>query len=418
MIKAGALLYAMFLVVVIAIITSSFILVDYFNNAYITRAIKEETAYRNLHSGMNYGQVNYQHLPINTKHKLDLFDDGSEVILYKQSWGAFYRLTASTDGNKGEISKSALLGSDYRHEEQVAIYLLDQNKPLSLTGKTDIKGICYLPKKGVERAYIEGKSFSGATLINGTKKTSANKLPEINTELIRENEQWLHQAPSLADSIMDYELFLETDTVRNGFGNRTLTLYSPHTIVVENKTIRGNIILKSERNIIIRNTARMEDVLCYARGIQVEEDCVLNGQFFATDSIVTENNCRFVYPSVIALLNSGKNDQKKITLGEKNVLKGSVFLNCNQYDHKNRAALSIGEGSEIMGQVYSSDQLELRGNVSGGLTCRSFLLRTPSSVYENHLMDVTIDRSALPDDFVGVALTETTTNYRIIKWLD
>ena len=50
--------------------------------------------------------------------------------------------------------------------------------------------------------------------------------------------------------------------------------------------------------------------------------------------------------------------------------------------------------------------------------CKSFILRTPSSVYENHLMDVAIDRIALSEYFVGVALTEEINHHQIIKWLN
>ena len=85
------------------------------------------------------------------------------------------------------------------------MYLADQNKPLSLTGRTQITGNCYLPKAGVKRAYIEGKSFVGNKLINGTKYNSNKTLPPINKELINENLKNFFPKESINDSLMDYE---------------------------------------------------------------------------------------------------------------------------------------------------------------------------------------------------------------------
>ena len=87
-------------------------------------------------------------------------------------------------------------------------------------------------------------------------------------------------------------------------------------------------------------------------------------------------------------------------------------------NRKNQAIVSIGKETEITGQVYSSELLELKGGIIGGAFCKKLILKTPSSVYENHLMDAVINREELSENFVGVPLTETIKNQRIIKWLN
>ena len=410
MIKAGALLYAMFLVIVISIISSSFILINYYSNAYILKAYKQEQLFKDVSSGINYGLALHQEIPLNTKSVINLFDDEQhQVTLNKKAWGAFYRLTAEATWRNKSISKTALIGTDFSTNEKTAIYLADQNKPLSLTGKTNIIGNCYLPEQGVKRAYIEGKSFAGNQLINGQKQNSSKTLPPINESLIQTNFNNFSNFVSEDDSLVDYELVMEHDSILNSFQNKTLVLFSPYSIII-----------KSDRNIVIESSAKIINIICYAKGIIIEKQTELSAQFFAQDSIIVEENCYLKYPSVLALLSKGTSEtSKKIMIGKEVSIKGSVFLFNENFDRKNQAIISIDENSEIMGQVYSSELLELKGaSVKGGVFCKNFLLRTPSSAYENHLMDVTIDRLALSVYFVGVALTEEINHHQIIKWLN
>jgi len=421
MIKAGALLYAMFLVIVISIISSSFILINYYNNSYAIGAIKQEQLFKDVSSGINYGLVLHQDIELNNQQVLNLFDDDQHpVILNKKAWGAFYRLTAEAKWRNKSVSKTALIGANFNNNEKTALYLSDQNKPLSLTGQTNIVGNCYIPAAGVKRAYIEGKSFSGKKLINGQKQNSSKTLPPINERLIQANYTHFSTLVSAQDSIVEYDLVMEQDSILNSFKNKTLVLYSPHSINLSNKVVEGNIIVKSDRNIVIESSAKINNIICYAKGIIIETQSQISAQFFVQDSMIIEDNCQLNYPSVVALLGKGNaTHSKKITIGKDVVVKGSVFLFNENYNRNNQSIISIDENSEIMGQVYSSELLELKGaSITGGAFCKNFLLKTPSSTYQNHLMDVTIDRLALSEHFVGVALTEEINHHQIIKWLN
>ena len=81
MIKAGALLYAMFLIIVVAIMSSSFVLVNYVNDAFALRVIKKKQLYDDVHSGINYGLTFYNNLQLNEEVETDLFDDGKHKVL-------------------------------------------------------------------------------------------------------------------------------------------------------------------------------------------------------------------------------------------------------------------------------------------------------------------------------------------------
>ncbi len=420
MIKAGALLYAMFLVIVISIITSSFILINYYNETYVLQAVQQEQLFKDVHSGINYGLAFHQQIPLNQPITISLFDDEQhEVTLKKKTWGAFYSLTVEANWRNKSANKTALVGANINGGEKTAIYLTDQNKPLAITGKTNIVGNCYLPVLGVKRAYIERKNYAGKTFVKGITKTSSKTLPPINKKLIAENFSHFSIGNHPTDSVIDYEVVMENDSIINSFQHKTLVLFSPYSIVLANKVIEGNIIIKSDRNIVIESSAILNDIICYAKGIVMEEKAKITGQFFVQDSIIVGDDCELNYPSVLALLGKGSSaTPRKIMVGKNVVLKGSIFLYNENYDKKNQASIAINEDCKIMGEIYSSEQLEIRGEVKGGVFCKMFTLKTPSSVYLNHLMDVTIDRTALSEHFVGVALTEEINHHQLIKWLN
>jgi len=66
--------------------------------------------------------------------------------------------------------------------------------------------------------------------------------------------------------------------------------------------------------------------------------------------------------------------------------------------------------------VYSNGFLELKGEVFGSVVCQSFILRTASSVYENHLLNTTIDITKLPKNYVGVNWLKKENHFDIIKF--
>jgi cytoskeletal protein CcmA (bactofilin family) len=419
MIKAGALLYALFLVLVISIISASFILINYYNSALVLQTLKKEALYRTVNSGIHYGLSFHQEIPINSTIDVDLFNDEKAIVsLGKKNWGAFYLLSSSATWRNKTVTKTVLIGANINEGENIALYLADQNKSLSLTGKTEITGSCYLPKLGVKRAYIEGKSFVGNKLINGTTFNSNKSLPPINAELISENQKNFMPNGSPTDSLMDYELFIEQDTILNSFSNKTLVLYSPISIAISNKVIEGNIIIKSDQEITVNKSAIISNVILYAKRITLKANVEGNMQLFAQHSILIAENCQLNYPSVVALIGKGNASfSREIICSENVAIKGAVFLYNENFDRKNQAIVSIGKGAKITGQVYSSALLELKGEILGGVFCKKLILKTPSSVYENHLMDAVINSVGLSEFFVGVPLTETIKNQRIIKWL-
>ncbi|MEZ5199162.1 MAG: hypothetical protein R2764_23105 [Bacteroidales bacterium] len=72
---------------------------------------------------------------------------------------------------------------------------------------------------------------------------------------------------------------------------------------------------------------------------------------------------------------------------------------------------------ELSGQIYWDGIFDFKGKVYGSVACKKFLLKTPSSIYENHLMDVRIDLESLSKHYTGIELTGTERVKKVIQWL-
>jgi hypothetical protein len=61
----------------------------------------------------------------------------------------------------------------------------------------------------------------------------------------------------------------------------------------------------------------------------------------------------------------------------------------------------MDEGVKVTGLVYTPGYMDFKGDVTGSLYCGGFILRTPSAVYENHLLNAVVNAVELPGYYVG-----------------
>ncbi len=78
--------------------------------------------------------------------------------------------------------------------------------------------------------------------------------------------------------------------------------------------------------------------------------------------------------------------------------------------------LRLEKETELYSQIYSNGYVELKGSVFGSVVCAKFSLRSNSSLYDNHLLNATIDISKLPKDFVGFRLLKEESKFDILKY--
>jgi hypothetical protein len=420
MIKASSLFYAIVISIIIAIVSSSLILFAYLNRIEFDNLQTQQRLNLNADSGLNLLMSRQSLIKLDQPVTIDLFTSGTDsVFLNRRSWGAFEVLISTAIFHDQKIERIAQVGSSSDNTNPYSIYLADEGKPLALCGNTKIKGTAFLPKSGVERAYIEGQNFTGRTLIEGSIKNSKNQLPEFNPELIEHIQHLLKERKiSDRDSLLQIQRSFSGDSIHNSFKNNPLVLsaYGPITIV--NGTYSGNVVIISDTLITVTATAILKDIILAAPKIIFEEHFTGNLQTFASDSIIVEKNVSFHYPSVLGIVASKPDKNCAIVLNDNDSLTGNLFAYQVTNDSYKRTGINIGSKSVITGQVYSSGYVEMKGTLFGSLMCSKFMLVTPSSVYENHLLNAVIDQPALPKYFTGMNREQGALTKKIVKWLN
>ena len=401
MIRAGSLIYAIVIALIMAILTSSLILLSFNIHKEIEFEIISERQITNVKSALNFYLTTPDLQFENNRISIDLFENHEDSVdIEKGFWGLYELIHCKAHkGNKKAIA-NYLLG-EKRPDSLVALYLSDQNKPLALCGNTLIKGETFLPAQGVKRAYIENQNFTMTKLVDGAVQKSTPDLPTF-SKMIMSQCSAIFERDKSDDSVL---ILSESDFKQNfvnSFSNPTVVLKCIGDLVLENTQVSGNIVLRCLGQLTVKPSAHIDGVLIIAKSIVIEPNCKLTFQGFVSDSIIVGQETHLNYPSGLYIINrQGMNSVSKISLGKNCQIKGNI-INFNSQPLINKlSSLSIEEGVNIIGLVYSNGYTSLRGNISGSLFCQGFLLRTHSALYENHLLNVQINADALPSFFVG-----------------
>lgn len=420
MIKASSLFYAIVISIIIAIVSSSFILFAYLNRIAFDNLQMQQQLNLNADSGLNLLMSRQSLVELDQSKIIDLYATGTDsVFLSRHLWGAFEIAVSKAIFHNRQIIRVAQVGTPMDSTNLYSIYLADEGRPLGLCGDTRIKGTAYLPKSGVELSYIEGQNYTGKKLVDGLIKTSKSELPKFNPELIEHVQHLLKEKRiTPTDSLIKTERSFSGDSIYNSFKNNPLVFSNYGPIKIQNGTYSGNVAIFSDTVITVAANAILIDIILAAPKIIFEEGFKGNLQSFASDSIIVQKNVSFHYPSVLGLVTEKAEKNCAIVLNENDSLIGNLLAYQPTIDSYKRIRILIGKKSFITGQVYSSGYIELKGTVFGSLMCSKFSLVTPSSVYENHLLNAVVNQPALPAYFTGILLMHEPTSKRIVKWLN
>ena len=414
-----SLFFALFIFVLIIILSSTLVLSAYYNNHFFNRIIFIDRLNTHAASAINILLVNPETVGYSEAKFLSLYGEyGDSVKLEKEQWGVFDLLTVTAFHKELQIKRSVMVG-DYKYDTgNIALFIPDQGKPISVTGNVNIKGNCLLPESGFKQANIEGKTFTGSR-ITGEIEKSDHSLPDLNENIARlEVRYFLEKYINNSNKVIFFESFRQ-DTLVTSFLDSTVVLYSSQTIRLDHLFLRGKIVVLSEQQIQIANYADLNDIICVAPFISVDRGFTGKLQLFASDSVHVGENCRLKYPSVLGIStsNQGVDQPATITIGGETVLNGLAFLYQKTAGANKQPILKLEKESIVKGQVYSNGYTEIKGNIYGALYTSRFFLSTPSAIYENTLMDADIDMFKLSQNYVGADLINEKTTGDVIKWV-
>lgn len=413
-IKAGALQLVLFVGAVIAVMLLSFVLVSYSHNLFQKKSDVTieviKAADQALQQSFSIPMMDGEQKEIQLDNDL-----GIEATVAKSFWGLLELRKVVSIKGAFQFEKVAFLGNS--EKERHALYLKDNKRPLVLAGNTKISGTAYLPEQGVKMGNIYGNSYYASQLIFGEERQSNSKLPKLSPEIKKQFDaltgiNFYPQGEQL-------ELIKGTE-VKNSFKEPT-KLVQGHSLVLEDITLKGNILIWANRRIEVRPSAKLHDVLLIAPEIKIANWTKGNFQAFASESILVGKGVEMNYPSVLAVKNinkdslSQKNMEPNIHLDSYAQIRGKVFFEALGEPNTYKPHVKIDENAKVYGEVFSNQNIELKGSIFGSLTTSAFVALENGNIYQNHIYNGRIDANALSEEYVGLSFGHSKTN-KVAKW--
>lgn len=415
--RAGALYYAIFIAFLIALVCTVILMGSYLHHTFVIRYVQSERMERNIRSAILLSHEDPKLVGLNETKEIALFDDDEDVVtIQKYPWGVFNLEKYVAVWKNEEKERIFLTGNDMKENKPVALYLADQQRYLSVSGHSRLRGNCFLPALGIRRAYIEGKSFMGVTLVEGKTEKSNAVLPEINLQQVTTEMQLIQRNFAPGDSVFSAEAFASKPAIKRSFYETTMVLYSENWIYLQGQSLSGNIKIVSGKGISVDRTTILNEVILYAPQVYVGNEFNGSVQVFANDTILVGKKCTFLSPSALVMLSEIENPL--IDIGSETLIKGDILQSAKGSDTRFKPMVKIDTKSRIEGQVYVNGKIDLRGTIYGSLYCMGFVLQTPGALYENHMLDAVIDYPALSAYYSGFVVFPVGSKTKTLKQME
>jgi len=412
--KAGALQLTLFIAVVIALILAGFILLVHTHKRFNIQTDYIIETSQNTNKGINQALINTIPLgdSINIKN-----EDNKTLKVHREFWGVFEKIVSVATIKKNKLKRVVLIGAKQPEKNRIALYVQDNNKPLVVVGNTKIEGTVYLSGRGVKPGTISGQSYYGSQLIYGATRR-ASSLPK----LLKETRT---QLKSLSNSFVNIGpnqfLTLENGkTFSNSFLKPVQLVYSNSEITLSNINVTGNIVIQSNSKIVVNPTAILKDIILIAPEIDIRDSVKGNFQAIASKNINVSKNVVLEYPSALVLnetdmLQTSVSTKSNIMVNDFSIIRGVILFSSQSKVNNYTSQIEITENAKVIGEVYCTENIELKGSVYGSVFTNNFIAKQSGSIYQNHIYNGTISVSELPEEYVGLSFNNS--KKVVLKWL-
>jgi len=419
--KAGALQLTTFIIVVIALLLTAFIILIHTHKQFQiqTDFIVETTK----QSSLGIGYVLNNVVPLNDTTTINLGDeDYKSLKVHRDFWGVFEKVTSTSSIKNKCFQKLALIGSKQSKNNKTALYIQDNNKPLVLVGNTKIEGDAYLPRLGVKSGYISGQSYYGSQLIYGQTRISS-RLSKVLSETINQIKSIENIALRIPQN--RFLNIQEGETYNNSFLKPLQFIFSNNTIDLRAINLTGHILVQSKTKIIVHPSSKLKDVVLVSPYIEIRSNVVGNFQSIASKEITVANDVLLNYPSALVVNEKQKIqtegntitpiERNKISLNDNSTIKGLVLCLGQENSNNYEVQIDIKEKAVVYGEVYCNQNIELQGTVFGTVYTNNFIANQSGSVYQNHIYNGRININELPQEYVGLPFINS--KKEVLKWL-
>lgn len=411
--KGGALYIAIIISLLISVILSLFIVLAYHNTQSINTQASVSQLQLSLEGGLEMAKSAYFTKEDQGRWKKMPYNNDS-VLVKKLQWGCFELICVNAKNKHHRLSRTGLFGC--RAYGDTALMVAELGRPIGLAGKIKFKGSCYLPKAGIRTAYIEGTSFSELNSLRPFIKQAPNSIPSVDESYLNAIELAQSELSPNNDSLISFL----PDMLNHSFKQKTAVLQSG-SISLNSQSLSNNIKLISSDIITIDSTCHLSNVLLVARKVIFRKGFKGSVHVIAKDSIVTEDACEFNYPSSFCVYHPNpplttNPSVRGIYFGEHCKFKGGLLAAADK-NGSSKMMIKVNRYFELIGSLYSSTYAEAQGNIYGSFFCNALLLQTPSSVYENHLLNCLFDPKKYGRNLtVPNWFTVKQKNYSCAKW--
>ena len=342
-----------------------------------------------------------------TSMRMSLFRSSQDsVLLEKRSWG-IYEIGLVKSWIQSDTAGSVFMIGATLSDSLKVLYLTDEDRPMSITGESQIRGTAYLPKSGIKAGYVESYGYKDKTLVYGSIKDSGRSLPLPDKDVM---ERVRHMHTYEADTLTQLP-----DSMVVSFFNEAMRIHIAGEVVLVPGFIgKGNVVISSDSLIVVSEGSVLDKLILMAPEIRIEKHFRGNLQAFATDSIAVGDSVRLTYPSALVLIkNDSAKFQASISVGRDVVLAGQLFA----YEEDRSLLMpiiSIGQRSTIKGEIWSQGYvgLDKKAAVNGSVSAIRLMAKVGSAIYENYLIDVRLNKKALSKYYVSSPLLNTDSKER------
>lgn len=381
--NGGALYIAIIVSIVIGVLLSMFILLAQYNQRNMIVFNQSTQLYYNLKSAFEIAQSNYFTPELNCKWFKNSTNDDS-IKIKKINWGSYLLIHAQTKNRHQSLSQAGLYGT-FMYSD-TAIIVSDNSRPIGLSGRIEFKSNCYLPKAGTKPAFIEGQSYQSSSQNSTFIKYSIGSIPEINETIIKGLKE-------------QFEVSIYTDSIVSQLPEKINHSFGAKTIVYEGsgnlsrKRWQNNIKLVCRNNLEVDSSCHFDNVLIVCKKIKFKQGFKGSVHVMASDSIITEKKCEFSYPSSFTLLSKEDNSTnlKCILMNEDCRFFGGIIAVNQSKLNDSKVFVKLNATCKINGLIYSSDYMHIEGQLNATIITNVLLLKTPSAVYENHMLGCEIN---------------------------
>lgn len=423
-IKAGALQFVLFIGAVIAVLLMAFILLSYTHAHFDKKTDVVIDLIKSTDFGLKASLS--KEIPLNNSINIPYQNDADvEIMVKRDLWGIFEKRSVTAVHGNTKYLKTALIGGK-EDGEIPALYVNDHQRPVIIAGNSKITGDAFLPEQGLKMGNIYGNSYHRSSLLYGKQKQSDSVLPKLSRELKQQIQQ-LTQANYMP---LGEEVSKFPDKVlKNSFDTPTQIIQG-RVIRLKDIDLVGNIVVYATHKIIIEASANIQDVVLLAPEIIIQN--WVKGQFqaIASESISVGKKCELFYPTALvvhkkkALVQEENlesrptgNNPPKIYLDSYAKISGVVMVLEETDEQQYSPQIKMDLNSKVIGEVYCTKNLELKGSVNGTVITDSFIALENGSIYQNHLYNGLINSTNLLNTYTGLMLADRERNKKIIKWL-